>query len=679
MQEKRQRRQEKRWRVQRWREQRWMQCKLKQLRKQSVEQVDVQKLKQLLEQELLQLQKQKPELKQLRELEWELEQLWQLELVKLLKRCPAKVGGEELEQLRKKCQKLKLLHELNWKLGQLQGEWQAMGHEGRRLEWLWEQILLWVSKWKHKWELDQQWELKQEWKLMRELEWQFELEHKRMREWVWEWQGELERKKKWELKKRELGLGLEQQLEQQWQQQRLYQRQRLQDLKGNQTWNRKKQQMQEQRWWELEQMEMWEREREWERVQKGMQEFRNLSSRKTKQKALFSSKFPQRSSVVAKSIATVFTSSDTVISVSSDSSLALWNHRMDEERGFSFKFISESSLSSSLSQLSHIDNWVFSDDGKRAACHQGNKIQLYRIEPSVTILSTLLEGDIFDTGLVSLTFSADNILLLICIQDGKNEPRYYEWNVEKRIMSSFKSPFLTVECCCLSSDKTKFILCGEYEIEIWEYNKGPICLLARGGIAQKFSVRYIYCTVSLDNDLLVCCIANIILVFRLCACDIFSSKQILRGHIGRIEFCKFLRVNRYLISYGVDGMVFLWDLIEAKAVGFARITQGQENIVSVAVSPEEERVVCFTSSARVCVMRLWNLEGALSSKLVRESMKGKAEVTHSSLQMAGEIVSMSKPIASVDDCKSTDVSSPEEDERFCITSEDFLGSGNESD
>ena len=651
----------------------WMQCKLEQLRKQSVEQVDVQKQKQLLERELLQLQKQKPKLEQLRELEHQ----WQLKLVKLLKRCLAQVVENSL-------------HKLNWKLEQLQV---------KRLERLWEQILLWVSKWKHKWELeqrprrshlthrwkfelDQQWELKQQWKLMRELEWQFELEHKQMREWVWEWQGKLERKKKWELKNKwELGLGLERQLEQQWQQQRLHQRQRLQELKGNQTWNQE-QQMQERRWWELEQMEMWEREREreWDRVQKGMQEFRNLSSRKTKQKALFSSKFPQRSSVVAKSIATAFTSSDTVISVSSDLSLALWNHRMDEEKGFSFKFLSESSLSSSLSQVSHIDNCVFSDDGKRVACRQGNKVQLYRIEHLVcTILCTLLEGDILDKDLVSLTFSADNILLVICIQDGKNEPRYYEWNVEKRIMSSFKSPLLTVECFCLSSDKTKFILCGENEIEIWEYNKGPICLLARGDIAQKFSVRFTYCTVSLDDELLVCCITNIILVFRLCAPDFFRSKQILRGHIGRIEFCKFLRVNRYLISYGVDGMVFLWDLIEATAIGFARITQGQENIVSVAVSPEEERAVCFTSSARVCVMRLWNLECALSSQLARESMKGKAEVTHSSLQLAGEIVSRSKPIASADDCKSTDVSSPEEDERFCITSEDFLGSGNESD
>ena len=195
-------------------------------------------------------------------------------------------------------------------------------------------------------------------------------------------------------------------------------------------------------------------------------------------------------------------------------------------------------------------------------------------------------------------------------------------------------------------------MCGEYDTEIFEYNKGPIRLLARGGIAQKCSVRFSYCAVSLDNELLVCCISNIIIVFRLCAPDVFSSKQILRGHIGRIEFCKLLRVNRYLISYGVDGMVFLWDLIEAKAVGFARIAQGQENIVSMAVSPEEERLVCFTSSGRVYLIRLWNLECAIPSKLLRESMKGKAGVT-TNLELAGEIAPQCKPISYLDDLLSS--------------------------
>ena len=427
---------------------------------------------------------------------------------------------------------------------------------------------------------------------------------------------------------------------------------------------------------ELEQLEarVWVQKQV--RVLDGMRNFITLFSRNTKQKALFFSNFPQ---VVGKSIAAAFTLSDTVISVWSDSIFALWNYGIDEGKGFSFKFISEFSLSRFLSWGSHIENFVFSHDGKRAAWRQGNTIQLCSVLWSVYIPRTFLEVDILDTDLVCLTFSANSILLLICIQDGKNEPRFHEWDDEKEIMSHFKSPLLTVECCCLSSDKTKFILCGESEIKIWEYNKGPIHLLARGGIAQKSSVRFSYCAVSLDNELLVCCIANIIIVVRLCVPDVFSSKQIFKGHVGRIEFCKFLRVNRYLISCGVDGMVFLWDLIQAKAVGFVRIAQGHENIVSMAVSPEDKRIVCFTSSGRVCVVRLWNLRSALSSNLVRESMKGKADVTDTSLQLAGQISSKPKPSSSVDGYKITDFSIYEDDERFTLTVEDFVSSGDESD
>ena len=152
----------------------------------------------------------------------------------------------------------------------------------------------------------------------------------------------------------------------------------------------------------LEQLEQW-----WNRVQGGVQ------------KDLFFSNFPQGSSIVGKSIAAAFTSSDTVISVRSESIVALWSQRMDEEKGLSFKFISESSLAGSLSQLTHIENWVFSPDAKRAACRQGNKIQLYSTLHSIKTLCTLLEGAFLDTDLLCLTFSANNILL-ICIQDGKN-------------------------------------------------------------------------------------------------------------------------------------------------------------------------------------------------------------------------------------------------------------------
>ena len=62
------------------------------------------------------------------------------------------------------------------------------------------------------------------------------------------------------------------------------------------------------------------------------------------------------------------------------------------------------------------------------------------------------------------------------------------------------------------------------------------------------------------------------------------------------------------------------------------------------------------------------------STLLRESMKGKA-----SLPLAGEIASQPKPMSSVDGYKITDFSIYEDDERFNLTVEDFVSSGDESD
>ncbi|KAJ7375998.1 Cilia- and flagella-associated protein 57 [Desmophyllum pertusum] len=234
-------------------------------------------------------------------------------------------------------------------------------------------------------------------------------------------------------------------------------------------------------------------------------------------------------------------------------------------------------------------------------------------------------------------------------KDSGNDQHFYVWDVQEKVMSaSFKSPaFLTVECfCCLSSSTRELILCGEYEIEIWEYTKPSCRLLTRLGVERPYnSVTFSQCTISSDNQLLVCCIANTILVYSLHDPDVNSSKRVLRGHLGRIEFCRFLKVNRYLISYGVDGMVFLWDISESKAAGFATIAQGNESIVSMAVSPEEDKVVCFTSSGRVCTIKLCELGSALSFRPLASlaaPMKDKIETAETSLQSPEQIASTSQ-------------------------------------
>ncbi|KAJ7336074.1 hypothetical protein OS493_013453 [Desmophyllum pertusum] len=234
-------------------------------------------------------------------------------------------------------------------------------------------------------------------------------------------------------------------------------------------------------------------------------------------------------------------------------------------------------------------------------------------------------------------------------QDSGNDQHFYVWDIQEKVMSaSFKSPaFLTVECCCcLSSSTPELILCGEYAIEIWEYTKPSCRLLTRRAVERPYnSVTFSQCIISLDNQLLVCCIANRILVYSRHDPDVNSSKRVLRGHLGRIEFCRFLKVNRYLISYGVDGMVFLWDINESKAAGFATIAQGNESIVSMAVSPEEDKVVCFTSSGRLCTIKLCGLGSALSFRPLASlaaPMKDKIETSETSLQLPEQIASTSQ-------------------------------------
>ena len=152
--------------------------------------------------------------------------------------------------------------------------------------------------------------------------------------------------------------------------------------------------------------------------------------------------------------------------------------------------------------------------------------------------------------------------------------------------------------------------------------------------------------------------------------NIHSSRQILRGHLGKIEFCRFLKVNRYLISYAIDGMVFLWDISESKAIGFVRIGQGEEKIVSMAVSPEEDKAICFSSADRVCVLNLRNLKCDLSSKFLTVPPKGMIDTSLLRLQLGEEIPSRANVLNSSYEDDMSDA--PDLEERFLLTADDFL-------
>ena len=211
-----------------------------------------------------------------------------------------------------------------------------------------------------------------------------------------------------------------------------------------------------------------------------------------------------------------------------------------------------------------------------------------------------------------LTFSVDSALLLFSTQRTDSSPCFFVWDVRlKLLMASFDSPLGSqpVHCWCFSRDVKKLIICGAFQISIFEYDEQPLCLLLilePPGPFREFD-KFTHCTVSSDNEALACCIADRILVHALNTPKEPSLMELPRGHSGRIEFCQFLKGRRYLISYGVDCTVFLWDLGEWKAAAYTIVAQGRESILGMAVCPSEDRVVCLTAFGRCIVIDLCGL------------------------------------------------------------------------
>ena len=427
---------------------------------------------------------------------------------------------------------------------------------------------------------------------------------------------------------------------------------------------------------------------------------------------------------------TMFSSSHTVTCISPASVVSLWNFKDHDDFMF-FKIITSFPLSDSPGTLASPPKYVFSPDGKFITLQQKDKITLHWVEESQrhhcrvfpfsdspgTLASppkyvfspygklialqqidkitlrcveesqryhcTVFEGN-FGVVDACLQFSADSSLLFVCIQDSLKGLHFYVWDIRKKAMShSFESPGLlrTLDCFCISSDMSYLILCGGYnEIEVCEFKnlKDSFSLLQSVRVEKFYnSVKFSLCIASQDNELLVCCIANLIYVYKLTVGNIYSSRKILRGHLGKIEFCRFLKGNLFLISYSVDGVVFLWNITESKAIGFAKIAHGKEKIVSMAVSPEEDRAVCFSSSGRVCEITLCKLECASSSKLLTALTEGKLDAPET--QLAKNMPSTSNiPTSSLEDYK-PELSWNSDLEEDFYTQEDYFFESDESD
>ena len=124
-----------------------------------------------------------------------------------------------------------------------------------------------------------------------------------------------------------------------------------------------------------------------------------------------------------------------------------------------------------------------------------------------------------------------------------------------------------------------------------------------------------FCTCSVNADLLACCVGDRVDIFSLRPTGKRAEKAEtqLTGHCGCVRWCQFIKGNRYLVTYGVDRYILLWDLDKKIPVGCVCPAVGKEEIVSVAVSPEEDLLVCALSSGRLTEIKLQGLEARQQS------------------------------------------------------------------
>ena len=302
-----------------------------------------------------------------------------------------------------------------------------------------------------------------------------------------------------------------------------------------------------------------------------------------------------------------FSSPDTITSISCDAMLSSWNIANADDP--SVKFISKRRIKDQQSPLgegTHLKNCVFSCCGELLATQRNEAVLLFKHDK---FLCTVFEEE--DCSISCMSFSADSALLLFCIKMNRYlGVKFLIWDIQKLALSAScdSMDIPSVDCCCLSCDNAKVMICGQLNIQIWEYadhSCGLLTTLTPSGVRSELD-KFAHCTFSPNGKLLACCIGDKILLYP--AAKQQPALQIPHCHLGRVDFCQFLKGSRYLISYGVDGVVFLWDLNDWQAVAYARITLGKESIVTMAVSPEENKVVCSTSAGRLSLITLCGLK-----------------------------------------------------------------------
>ena len=307
-----------------------------------------------------------------------------------------------------------------------------------------------------------------------------------------------------------------------------------------------------------------------------------------------------------------FVSDDTFLVLCTDSSVLSFQAAGDLCTKTIF---AEPPLDSGLLGPWHVEKCAFSSDGKLIAAHHGKMITLHdTIGSDKCSFPCSVFKDNHKFSVLQLTFSGDSALLLYCI---RNCP-FVVWDVRrKEKLASFDPPGLVSEdFCCFFTVDNKIVFSTELHIEIWD----PATITSKASTRLDVDVLYskadiiTYCTVSRNNDLLACCVVDRILLYSL---NSHANPQLVlklpRAHLGKIEFCRFLNGKRYIISYGIDGAVFLWDVLERKAISFIRFPVEGENISFMTVSPKEDKVVGCTSFGRFFQITLNGLNAEISS------------------------------------------------------------------
>ena len=129
------------------------------------------------------------------------------------------------------------------------------------------------------------------------------------------------------------------------------------------------------------------------------------------------------------------------------------------------------------------------------------------------------------------------------------------------------------------------------------------------GVYNPMYARFHYCAVSWGNEVLACCILDDVLLYSLSSPEKESFYcRLPPAHLGQIQFCQLLRETSYLITYGIDGAVFLWDLVQENAEAYVRVAEGEESIIGMSVSSTADEVVCLTSLGRVIMIELQGLK-----------------------------------------------------------------------